>query len=1356
MLEYSSVECGTLAEQLDETHYDSRIDADDDLEKGRIKFASTRERLYGREEQLKQLEGIYNHQVTSQNKHQNLLVTDGLPASNEGHSMVEDVDGEEPVSNDEQLEQEETGRAPLDANVDESIDDDKGNDQNRTSSSPLSQIVFLAGYSGTGKSTLVDSFVQRIRQQRNHAHGTTTKSSSSSSSPAFRSPLHYLSGKFAGPMNAGAPFSALAHALNQFVVQLVATKRSSQPHHQHHDQWIRSFLRRLRKLEIYAGSDHAAVLEKTLLPALPRLLQKATAVPKTSSTTMGSDSLATGTSSNNASHGRTLPDDSSNASATTDSPSSMNMNLVQYAFQNFLRALSTTSKTTAPLSSLQPPLILFLDDVQWADAASLQLLSSVLLDSTLSNILFVLAYRSNEVDQNHEFMKLRQKVQEARGYTQPDDEPVIAPTTPTTTMTPPLPSSTLFTGVHYMELFNLSPDSIAEFIADSIEKTPEDVSVVADAIYQKTLGNIFFVKQALEELVRKNALYYDMVMFEWQFGDVSRVELEQFLSEDVLEMVQSKIKTMPQTLQKAMVLAAYTSQSTIELSLLQALLEADDSVDREECSHGALQSLMNRAFMEGLMLRDKNRSITDSTSVSSSSSSYVKHKMGNGGALRNGNSSIRAKPPPPSPFGRCTKYQFAHDRIREAACASVPAGREREELLLRISQVLLKQSSTLMTLTAESSRVLVHRTPIIEGSETDKEYDDDLDEDPDWMLFTAARHLNSISPELTHDMNLPNLNLTAGKIAVSKGAFNEALIFLQAGVDRLDPSSCWKEPTYTLSLELKVTLAETEQMLGHNEKTLDLAKEIFQSATSLADKSRVHHCYLEATNSLNNNDYGLAVDTAVDLLKLYNIELPGSPERRQIRREKMMLRFGLRGRSLLCVAKFPVATDQLLLTQVVVASRAMLYSLFCKRSNLSLLLGYRMLRIILRNKFITKEVPSCLVVMGGQLRENRKYESAFLFANAAIALMDRFPNERGLGFFRAKLGLYASLFCLRQSFRDCIEQYLDLYKWGYSQGETENGLGAAMCAMYSFMIASFPLNALFEPKLILFEEMALNRGRKNFSIIFRLIRQYLYNLQGGEKASTVPSHVNGEAITEEEALGMLEGPVRKQNLRDISMIRLELSVIFDDEESMREMVERLDEYPLHDVLTARQHLRMTYTGFACLILLQKRPPRNAQTRMMERWAKQSLKFFEELARFGSPNAQTVYACMKALQNPSVSSFDEAIQVCGNAGLFNLTAFMNERCGLMLMEQSQNSNDQNTTMKADDGSTPSYETYLKCAFWFYHDWGAMGKVSQLKSRFECLKNAMKEKAPSQLSSLRRQAAKLGLPRSGTTTSTISDS
>ena len=131
--------------------------------------------------------------------------------------------------------------------------------------------------------------------------------------------------------------------------------------------------------------------------------------------------------------------------------------------------------------------------MQWGDSASFDMLQFLLSSKDhLHNIMFICSFRSNEVDEDHPFTTLMNNVVKERDGSK---------------------------SVERMDLFSLSPEAITKFIADSVKKEDDsenEVSELGEAIYKKTMGNIFFVMQALEELVRKNVVFYDMMCFEWR------------------------------------------------------------------------------------------------------------------------------------------------------------------------------------------------------------------------------------------------------------------------------------------------------------------------------------------------------------------------------------------------------------------------------------------------------------------------------------------------------------------------------------------------------------------------------------------------------------------------------------------------------------------------------------------------------------------------------------------------------------------------------------------------------------------------------------------------------------------------
>ena len=112
---------GTIAPQQDETHYDDRSDASDDIEKGRLKFPK---RLYGRERELETLLNIYNE-----------LAATAATVAADGDASSSSENGDKKLSN-----------------ISEEKDD--------APSLYSSRVVFLSGYSGIGKSGRAEKLYQ--------------------------------------------------------------------------------------------------------------------------------------------------------------------------------------------------------------------------------------------------------------------------------------------------------------------------------------------------------------------------------------------------------------------------------------------------------------------------------------------------------------------------------------------------------------------------------------------------------------------------------------------------------------------------------------------------------------------------------------------------------------------------------------------------------------------------------------------------------------------------------------------------------------------------------------------------------------------------------------------------------------------------------------------------------------------------------------------------------------------------------------------------------------------------------------------------------------------------------------------
>ena len=119
------------------------------------------------------------------------------------------------------------------------------------------------------------------------------------------------------------------------------------------------------------------------------------------------------------------------------------------------------------------PLALFLDDLQWLDAATLDLLEDLLTSTDLQHLLLIGAYRDNEVDAAHPLMRKLDAIRQAGAAVQ---DIVLAP---------------------------LGRDDLRQLLADSLHCEPERADPLAKLIHEKTTGNPFFAIQFISDAGRR-------------------------------------------------------------------------------------------------------------------------------------------------------------------------------------------------------------------------------------------------------------------------------------------------------------------------------------------------------------------------------------------------------------------------------------------------------------------------------------------------------------------------------------------------------------------------------------------------------------------------------------------------------------------------------------------------------------------------------------------------------------------------------------------------------------------------------------------------------------------------------------
>ncbi|NDJ19615.1 trifunctional serine/threonine-protein kinase/ATP-binding protein/sensor histidine kinase [Myxacorys almedinensis] len=304
--------------------------------------------------------------------------------------------------------------------------------------SSSSEIILVAGFSGVGKTAVVNEVHKPIVQQRGY----------------------FIKGKF-DQFQRDIPLFAFVQAFRNLAGQLL-TESDAQV-----ERWKRKILKAL-------GENAQIIIE--VIPELERLI------------------------------GKQPPAAELTGSAV--------QNRFNVQFQKFIHVF------TAP----NHPLVMFLDDLQWADAASLKLMQLLMSDGESHDLLLIGAYRDNEVSPSHPLMLTVDEIR-ATG-----------------------------TIVNTIALAPLTSADINQLVADALNCTPAAAHPLSELIYRKTNGNPFFTTQFLKSLHEDGLIVFDFKTGKWQ-SNLEQIEILS-LDDDVIEFMRLQLQKLPNATQNVLKLAA--------------------------------------------------------------------------------------------------------------------------------------------------------------------------------------------------------------------------------------------------------------------------------------------------------------------------------------------------------------------------------------------------------------------------------------------------------------------------------------------------------------------------------------------------------------------------------------------------------------------------------------------------------------------------------------------------------------------------------------------------------------------------------------------------------------------------------
>jgi len=350
-------------------------------------------------------------------------------------------------------------------------------------SSGATEIMLVSGYSGIGKSALVQEVYKPITKARGY----------------------FIAGKF-DQFQRNIPYSAIVKAFQSLVKQLLTESETQL------NAWK-------EKLLAAFGDNGQIIID--VIPEIELIVGKQPPVQELGATEA--------------------------------------QNRFNLVFQKFIRVFC----------SVEHPLVIFLDDLQWADSATLKLLQVMMADDETKYLFLIGAYRDNEVSPTHPLIMTLEALQN-QGAT-----------------------------INHITLTPLDIEHITNLIADTVRRDRGSVTLLAELVVGKTQGNPFFVNQFLKSLYEEKLLNFNFLQRSWDWN-ISEIEAVG-ITDNVVELMVGKLRKMPESTQQILQLAACVG-NTFDLNTLSVVHEKSPVETFEE---------LLPAIQDGLILATSELGVTE-------------------------------------------------------------------------------------------------------------------------------------------------------------------------------------------------------------------------------------------------------------------------------------------------------------------------------------------------------------------------------------------------------------------------------------------------------------------------------------------------------------------------------------------------------------------------------------------------------------------------------------------------------------------------------------------------------------------------------------------------------------------------
>lgn len=852
-------------------------------------------------------------------------------------------------------------------------------------------------------------------------------------------------------------------------------------------------------------------------------------------------------------------------------------------FQKFVQVFATPAH----------PLVIFLDDLQWADSASLNLIQ-VLMDQQEAGYLFLIgAYRENEVSATHPLMLALNDIQKTQAT------------------------------VNTLTLAPLSQADINHLIADTLSCESDRALPLTELVYQKTKGNPFFTTQFLKALYEEK-----LITFNWQVGswqcDVAQVR-SLSLTSDVVEFIAGQLSKLPPETQTVLKLAACIG-AQFDLATLAIISE---------------QSVMDTATALWIALQEEL--ILPTSQV---------YKFFQDTAQADPEHSINSI------------YRFVHDRVQQAAYSLIPED-QRASIHYRIGRLLLG-----------------HFSPATQEE----------------RIFEIVSHLNAgigLITNPTERFELAQLNLTAGRKALSSNAYSAALAYLNQAIDLL-PEDAWTEH-YAFTLALHHHRLDAAYLTTRFEDLEIWSEIVLQKATSLLDCIKVYE-----TRSFALQGQGRfleVVEMGLQILKSLGIQFPDQPTPADVGEAFEQSKQAWAGRVPLSLLDLPPMQDPKQLAMMQILTRLVPAAVFASPALLPLL--------VFKQVELSAQYGNCPTsilsyadygfILCGIIGDT---VTGYEFGQLSLALLEKLQATP------LKSRAYFIVNTLIRHWQEPLAHSVPLLLEGYRSGlET----GDWECVSFNLLAASHyqywsgkGLQELSEDMLI-YRQVIDQMKQETVLISHEVYLQSILNLLG---RAVVPYQLRGEVFDADESLPLLQNAKDIASLFHVYLNQAFLCYLFEQDELAAQHAAHLEEY----ASGVRSFVQtVLWVFYDALIQIRCYPDAHSvqQEWILKRIAEHQAKLQNWAAQAPFNHQHRCYLVTAEYHRvlnqraDAIAYYDLAIAAAKQNGFIQEEALANELAAKFYL---------------DWGKERIAQDYLIKAYYGYAHWGAKAKVVDLERRY----------------------------------------